>query len=97
MSDVQVMLAAQAVAMRAMVNDLDAQAVDHMRTLAEELACSQPLYRAITGFATQFELNWRDGPALEREGRVLLEAVRDAAATHGAPVTDLPVRRDIDG
>lgn len=97
MTDFALMLAAQSVAMRAMINDLDAHAVDDMRTLAEELACGQALFRAITGFATQYQVVRRDPAALKAEG----EALRDAVlAASGAPVIRspaLPERRDIDG
>ena len=97
MSDVSVMLAAQSVAMRAMVNDLDQHAVDDMRTRAEELACSQTLFRAITSFVTQYELARFDRDALRAEGEALRDAVVQASAVPASHAPALPERRDIDG
>lgn len=97
MSDVSVMMAAQAVAMRAMVNDLDQHSVDDMRTRAEELACGQVLFRAITGFATQYELARHDPAALRAEGEILRDAVLAASAAPVSHAPALPERRDVDG
>lgn len=95
MTDVSVLMAAHAVAMRAMINDLDAHAVDDMRTRAEEMACGQAVFRAITNFATQYELVRRDPPALAAEGRTLRDAL--AATAPAGAAQAMPERRDIDG
>ena len=92
--DLPAKLAAQAVAMRAMVNDLDQMSVDDMRTRAEELLDTDlPIYRAVTGFATQYDLASHDPEALAMQGRILRDAV--LAAVGSGPV--LVERRDIDG
>lgn len=94
MPDVSVMLAAQAVAMGAMVDDLDQHTVDDMRQLAEELLHSDdPLYRAITGFATQFQIAEGDAGALAMQGRILRDAILDANGLVPHPRH----RSDIDG
>lgn len=96
MTDVSLMMSAQSVAMRAMLGDLDAHAVDDMRTRAEELGCGQALFRAIMSFATQYELVRRDPGALRVQGEALRDAILEASA---GPVShaQLRERRDIDG
>jgi len=97
MSDLAVKLAAQEVAMRAMIGELDQSAVDNMRALAEELACGQVLFRAIIGFATQYEILRYDAAALRRQGEILRDVVIDVAGTPAGSGTALPERSDIDG
>lgn len=93
-ADLSVKLAAQAVAMGAMINDLDGLAVEDMRSRAEELLSrDDPFYRAITGFATQYQLASHDPAALAMQGRILRDAVLDAAGGGYHPRE----RRDIDG
>ena len=97
MSDISVMLAAQSVAMQAMIDDLDQSAVDDMRTRAEELKCGQALYRAITSFATQYQIVRHDPPALRAEGEVLRDAVLAASRAPAGGTAVSPDRSDIDG
>lgn len=97
MTAVAVMIAAQAVAMRAMIGDLDQHAVDDMLTLAEELPCGQAMFRSVTGFVTQYELIRHDPEALAAEGRVLRDAILAAAGVSAGRVLEFPERRDIDG
>jgi len=88
------LMAAQAVAMRAMIDDLTQMDVDDMRNLAEELLDTDlPIYRAVTGFATQYDMACHDPEALAMQGRILRDAV--LAAVGSGPV--LAERRDIDG
>lgn len=88
------LMAAQAVAMRAMIDDLTQMDVDDMRNLAEELLDTDlAIYRAVTGFATQYDLARHDPEALAMQGRILRDAV--LAAVGSGPV--LAERRDIDG
>lgn len=94
MTDVSVMLAAQSVAMRAMINDLDQHAVDDMRQRAEELLTSDSdLFRAITGFVTQYELARHEPGDLAMQGRIL----RDQVLSASGAVPEHRERRDIDG
>jgi len=66
-----------------------------MVSRAEELLDSaDPLFRAITGFATQFQVSRHDHGAMAMQGRILAEAVEHAA---GIPDRRPPARSDIDG
>lgn len=91
---VSVQLAALSVAMGATVNDLDPLAVDDCLTQAQQLLASDhPLYRAVTGFATQYQLCRHDTDALAMQGRILRGAVETACGA--APLRH--ERSDIDG
>ena len=92
--NVAVMMAAQDIALRAMVNDLDQLSVDDARNRAEELLDrDDPLFQAITYFATQYELCRYQPDDLARQGRHL----RDAVLVATGAVRKLRERRDIDG
>ena len=92
--NVAVMMAAQDIALRAMVNDLDQLSVDDARNRAEELLDRDDLlFQAITYFATQYELCRYQPDDLERQGRHL----RDAVLSASGAVRELRERRDIDG
>ncbi len=94
MTNILVGLSAQSVAMQAMINDLDHHSVDDLRQRAEELLDrDDPLYRAITGFATQYQLASGDPGALAMQGRIL----RDAVLAHAGGDVQRRERRDIDG
>ncbi len=94
MSDQVALHTALAVAMAAIVNDLDQLAVNDMRTRAEELLDhGSPLYRACTGFATQYQVCHTDPDALAMQGRILKEAVHRELGL----IQDAPARRDTDG
>lgn len=95
MTTIPVMMSAQHVAMRARLGELEQLDVDDMLTRAEELLDhGADLYRAITGFATQFQMARHDAGALAMQGRILQEAVDAAAGLSPAP---RPERRDVDG
>ncbi len=68
----QVAADATAVAMQAMVNDLDAISVDDLVTKAGQLLESDdPVFRAVVEFATQHELVRRQPEMLRNAGEVL--------------------------
>jgi hypothetical protein len=67
-----VMTDATSVAMRAMVGDLDPLDVDHLVTRATQLLeTDDPVFRAVTGFATQHELYRRQPDQLRELGTAL--------------------------
>jgi hypothetical protein len=85
---------ATAVAMRAMVGDLDPLDVDHLVTRATQLLDSEdPVFRAVTGFATQHELCRRQPAALAAIGTEL----RDQMLRLMQPDPPDLHRRDIHG
>lgn len=89
-----VILAAQHIAMRAKLNEVDALDVDDMLARAEEiLDHGSDFYRAITGFATRYQVVRHDAEALALEGRWLAHAVEKELGL----VRALPERRDLDG
>lgn len=94
MSDQVALHNALAVAMAAIVNDLDQLAVSDMLTRAEELLDhASPLYVACTGFATQYQVCHHDPDALAMQGRILKEAVHREMGL----VPDTTERRIADG
>lgn len=101
------LFAAQAVALSARVGELTLQAVDDLRTKAEELlGKGDPLRAAILTFATMYEVHRRDKAALASMGETLEAALRVSLdVPHPAALPDpaswpAPVdadRRDIHG
>ncbi|MDF2143227.1 hypothetical protein [Paenirhodobacter sp. CAU 1674] len=74
--DQKVMMAALSIALRAQVNDLDGADVDALVSQADELlAHDTPLFREITGFATQYAMVRFDADALAEAGAHLRRAV----------------------
>lgn len=91
---VSIRLYALSVALSAKCGTLEQEDVDNMRTRAEELLHRDaPLYRAITAFATQHQVNRYDRAAMHDLGTTLAEAVRIDAL----PDVPDPDRRDING
>jgi hypothetical protein len=87
-------LAAQHIAMRAKLNEVDPHDVDDMRTRAEEvLDHGSDFYRAITSFATRYQVVRYEPDELAREGRWLDHAIEKELGL----VRALPERRDLDG
>ena len=82
------------VGMRAQVNDLNQTDIDALIAKSEQLLGSDDiLARAITGFATQLQLNPRDPDWLKQQGR----ALTDFIATLSIPVPPDQGRKDIYG
>lgn len=89
-----VLLAAQHVAMRAKLGEVDPMDVDDLLARAEEmLDHGSDLYRAVTSFATRFQVVRHEREELVREGRWLAHAVEKDLGL----VPELPERRDLDG
>lgn len=85
---------ATAVGMRAMVGDLDPLDVDHLVTRAGQLLeADDPVFRAVTSFATQHELCRRQPEALREIGAQL----RDQMLRLMRPEPPDMHRRDIHG
>ncbi len=85
---------ATAVAMRAMVNDLDPLDVDHLVTRASQLLeTSDPVFRAVTSFATNHEICRRRPQELAAIG----EQLRDQMLKLMQPDPPDLHRRDIHG
>lgn len=94
MSDLSVKIAAQHVAMRAKLNELDPLDVEDLLGRAEEvLDHGSDFYRAITGFATRYQVARHDPGQLAAEGRWLAEALEREIGM-AAPST--PYRSDTD-
>lgn len=88
------LFAAQAVALSARTGALTQNAVDDMRTRAEELLPrGDDLRAAILSFATMYEDCRRDAGALAMQGRILDAALSRALNPEAGPRD----RRDIDG
>lgn len=90
-----VLFAATAVALTARTGGLTQNAVDDLRTKAEELLeRGDDLRLAVLSFATMWEEYHRDAYALEKLGEHLGRAVEQALNPEARPMRE---RRDIDG
>ena len=90
-----VLFAATAVALTARTGGLTQNAVDDLRTKAEELLDrGDDLRLAVLSFATMWEEYHRDPYALEKLGEALGRAVDQALNPAARPARE---RRDIDG
>ena len=91
---VAVQFQAMSVAMRAKSSDLDATDVHELVTLAQQLlADDDPIFLAVTTFATQHEIYARDPDHLIRIGGDLHDAISRTAV----PVPPDMDRADING
>jgi hypothetical protein len=91
---IPVLLAVQHVALSARLNEVGPQDVEAMLAQAEEmLDHGAPLYRAVTGFATQYMEVRRDEGALAMQGRILEEALHVELGL----IAPAAARRDVDG
>ena len=89
------LFAAQAVALSARCNQLTMNAVDDMRTKAEELlARDDPARSAIIAFATGYENLHRDPYGLSKLGEILQDALGVALNPDAPPM--FRSRRDLD-
>lgn len=85
-------LAAVSVAYCAKSGACEPEDVDTLVTLAQQqLPAADPLHRAITGFATQYQMCRHDPEALAMQGRMLMAHVE---ADQAPPPSQ---RADIDG
>lgn len=71
-----VFFSAVALSYRAKVNELDGEGVDNLMTMASEmLASTDPLFLAISDFATQYQMVAHDFEALRVQGERLANTI----------------------